>query len=74
MGKFDQRHRLLSKIPKIQDNVVSFRKKPKHRNRFRLVMFEADEANVFVLYKSCSAVDENGDRYTTVGMDIHAMP
>lgn len=74
MGKFDQRHRLLSKIPKIQNNVVVFRKKPKHRNRFRLVMFEADEANVFVLYKSYNTVDENGDRYTMVGMDIHAVP
>lgn len=74
MGKFDHRFRILSKIPKIQDNVVVFRKKPKHRNKFRLVMFEADEANVFVLYKSYYTVDEYGDRYMMVGMDVHTTP
>jgi len=74
MGNFDQRHRILSKIPKIRDNAVVFRKKPKHRNKYRLVMFEADEANVFVLYKSHNTVDENGDMYVMVGMDVHTMP
>ena len=74
MGKFDQRHRILSKIPKIQDNVVVFRKKPKHRNKYRLVMFEAEEANMLVLFKSYNTVDENGDTYVMVGMDVHTAP
>jgi hypothetical protein len=37
-------------------------------------MFEADEANVFVLYKSYNTVDENGDMYVMVGMDVHTTP
>jgi hypothetical protein len=37
-------------------------------------MFEAEEANMLVLFKSYNTVDENGDTYVMVGMDVHTTP
>lgn len=49
-------------------NTVKFRKRPNHKHRFMLVMFESTENNIYVFFRSHREDDE-----LVVGFDMQVV-
>lgn len=69
LSKNDKRYLMLAKMPKIKNECVVFRKRPKHRNKFMLATVDVFGKVTTAFIKYHEAVDELGEKFLNVDID-----